>query len=64
MAEILGVGLTHSPSLISPDEDRNTSLHRTLKNNDNIPAARDPRLHRNLYFELQQVLGGSEALTS
>ena len=34
MVEILVVVLTHSPSLISPDEDRNTSLHRTLKNND------------------------------
>ena len=30
MAELLGVGLTHSPSLISPDEDGNTSLARTL----------------------------------
>lgn len=43
MAEILGVGLTHSPSLISPDEDGNTSLARTLRNNDRIPAAfKDP----------------------
>ena len=44
MAELLGVGLTHSPSLISPDEDGNTSLARTLRNNDRIPAElKDPR---------------------
>ena len=44
MGEILGVGLTHSPSLITPDEDGNTSLARTLRNNDSIPAEfKDPK---------------------
>jgi len=38
MAEILGVGLTHSPSLIAPDELKNYSLTRALSNNDRIPA--------------------------
>ena len=38
MAEILGVGLTHSPSLIVPDELKNYSLTRALSNNDRIPA--------------------------
>jgi hypothetical protein len=43
MAEMLGIGLTHSPSLIAPDEDGNTSLARALRNNDNIPAKfKDP----------------------
>ena len=38
MAEILGLGLTHSPSLIRPDEDGESSLKRTLRTNDNVPA--------------------------
>ena len=38
MAEILGVGLTHSPSLITPDELKNYSLTRALQSNDRIPA--------------------------
>ncbi|MCS5668782.1 MAG: extradiol ring-cleavage dioxygenase, partial [Dehalococcoidia bacterium] len=37
MAEILGVGLTHSPSLIAPDELKNYSLTRALQSNDRIP---------------------------
>ena len=37
MAEILGVGLTHSPALITPDELKNYSLTRALTN-DRIPA--------------------------
>lgn len=37
MAEILGIGVTHSPSLIAKDEDKNYSLTRALKNNDKIP---------------------------
>ena len=39
MAEILGVGLTHSPSLISPDELKQYSLTRALTN-DRITAER------------------------
>ena len=38
MAEILGLGLTHSPSFIRPDEDGESSLKRTLRTNDRIPA--------------------------
>jgi len=37
MAEILGLGLTHSPSLIRPDEDGESSLKRTLRENDKVP---------------------------
>ena len=37
MGEILGLGLTHSPSFIKPDEAKDSSLHRTLKNNPNVP---------------------------
>ena len=38
MAEILGLGMTHSPSLIRPDEDGESSLKRTLRENDKVPA--------------------------
>ena len=38
MAEILGLGLTHSPSFIRPDEDRESSLKRTLRTNHRVPA--------------------------
>ena len=37
MAEILGLGMTHSPSLIRPDEDGESSLKRTLRENDKVP---------------------------
>ena len=37
MAEILGVGLTHSPSLIKPDEEMDFSITRSLRN-PNLPA--------------------------
>ena len=37
MGEILGLGLTHSPSFITPDEAKDSSLHRTLRTNKNIP---------------------------
>ena len=33
MAELLGLGLTHSPSFIRPDEDGESSLKRTLRTN-------------------------------
>ena len=39
MGEILGVGTTHYPPLISPDEDRSFPLTRTLRNNTNVPEA-------------------------
>ena len=38
MADILGLGLTHSPSLITPDEKSESSLKRTLRNNNRVPA--------------------------
>ena len=38
MAEILGLGLTHYPPLIAPDEDKLIPLKRTLRNNKNLPA--------------------------
>ena len=37
MAEILGLGLTHYPPLIGPDEDKNIPLKRTLNTNKNVP---------------------------
>ncbi len=33
MGEMLGIGLTHYPGLIAPDEDRNYPLTRTLRSN-------------------------------
>ena len=43
MAEILGLGLTHSPSFIRPDEDGESSLKRTLRTNHRIPPElKDP----------------------
>ena len=39
MAEILGLGVTHSPSLITPDDLKNYSLTRALEN-DRIPLQR------------------------
>ncbi|GIT02342.1 MAG: hypothetical protein CM1200mP27_09670 [Chloroflexota bacterium] len=45
MADILGVGLTHSPSLITPDELKNYSLTRALRNNDRTPGGKEePRI--------------------
>ena len=38
MAEILGLGLTHYPPLIAPDEDKLIPLKRTLRTNDRVPA--------------------------
>ena len=39
MAELLGLGLTHYPPLIAPDEDKAIPLRRTLRGNPNIPEA-------------------------
>ena len=42
MGEILGIGITHYPGLIAPDEDRAFPLTRTLLS-DRIPAeVKDP----------------------
>ena len=44
MGDILGMGLTHYPSLIAPDEERAFPLTRILKTNDRIPPAlKEPR---------------------
>ena len=37
MAEILGLGLTHAPTLARPDGDGELALKRTLAHNDRIP---------------------------
>ncbi len=37
MAEILGLGLTHAPTLVRPDGDGELALKRTLKHNNRIP---------------------------
>ncbi|MGE3538739.1 MAG: extradiol ring-cleavage dioxygenase [Candidatus Tectimicrobiota bacterium] len=37
MAQILGLGLTHAPTLARPDGDGELALKRTLKYNDRIP---------------------------
>ena len=37
MAEILGIGMTHAPTLARPDGDGELALQRTLKTNDRIP---------------------------
>ena len=38
MGEILGVGLTHYPPFIAPDEDRAIPLRRTLARDERVPA--------------------------
>ena len=42
MAEILGLGVTHSPSLIAPDELKNYSLTRALRNGRIPPERKNP----------------------
>lgn len=43
MGEILGIGMTHYPPLIAPDEDRLIPLRRTLARDERVPAAmKDP----------------------
>lgn len=37
MGEILGVGVTHYPPLITPDDERGFPLTRTLRSNDRVP---------------------------
>ena len=62
MAEILGVGLTHSPSLIAPDELKNYSLTRALRSNNRIPKERkDPA---SWPAAMQAEWGDDEGLTS
>ncbi|MYC30861.1 MAG: extradiol ring-cleavage dioxygenase [Chloroflexi bacterium] len=42
MAEILGLGLTHSPSLIKPDEEKDFSIHRSMRNPNLPPELKIP----------------------
>ena len=44
MGEILGLGVTHYPPLITPDEDRMYPLRRSLASDTRVPAAmKDPQ---------------------
>src|SRR5262245_6095629 len=44
MGEILGLGVTHYPVLITPDEDRAYPLQRTLARDDRVPPEmKDPQ---------------------
>jgi hypothetical protein len=43
MGEILGIGVTHYPPFIAPDEDRMFPLRRTLARDDRVPQEmKDP----------------------
>ena len=54
MAEIFGVGLTHYPALIAPDEDKMYPLLRTLKNDERQARLRGMGGDRR--FDLQKML--------
>ena len=61
MAEILGLGVTHSPSLIAPDELKNYSLTRALRN-DRIPLER--KNPENWPAAMREEWGDDEGYTS
>ena len=61
MAEILGIGVTHSPSLITPDEIKNYSLTRALRN-DRIPSER--KNPENWPAAMREEWGDDEGYTS
>ena len=61
MAEILGVGVTHSPSLISPDELKNYSLTRALRNEKIPPEKKNPE---NWPAAMREEWGDDEGYTS
>ena len=61
MAEILGVGVTHSPSLISPDELKNYSLTRALRNEKIPPERKNPE---NWPAAMREEWGDDEGYTS
>ena len=62
MAEILGLGLTHAPSLIRPDEDGESSLKRTLRENKNVPP--DMKIPTNWPEPMRIEYGEDEGLAS
>ena len=61
MAEILGVGVTHSPSLITPDELKNYSLTRALRN-ERIPL--EQKNPENWPAAMREEWGDDEGYTS
>ena len=61
MAEILGVGATHSPSLITPDELKNYSLTRALRN-ERIPL--EQKNPENWPAAMREEWGDDEGYTS
>jgi len=62
MADILGLGLTHAPSLIRPDEDGESSLKRTLRENKNVPP--DMKIPTNWPEPMRIEYGQDEGLAS
>ena len=61
MAEILGLGVTHSPSLIAPDELKNYSLTRALRN-ERIPS--EQKNPENWPDAMRKEWGDDEGYTS
>ncbi len=61
MAEILGLGVTHSPSLIAPDELKNYSLTRALRN-ERIPS--DQKNPEKSPEAIRKELGDDEGYSS
>ncbi|MCZ6876474.1 MAG: extradiol ring-cleavage dioxygenase [bacterium] len=62
MGEILGLGVTHYPPLIAPDEDRLFPLRRTLARDDRVPSEmKDPR---NWPQPMREEYGEDEGFTS
>jgi hypothetical protein len=62
MGEILGLGVTHYPPLITPDEDRAFPLRRTLARDDRVPAEmRDPQ---NWPAPMREEYGPDEGITA
>ena len=61
MAEILGVGVTHSPSLITPDELKHYSLTRALRN-ERIPS--DQKNPENWPDAMREEWGDDEGYAS
>lgn len=62
MGEILGLGVTHYPPFIAPDEDRMFPLRRTLARDDRVPEAmKDPS---NWPQPMQDEYGTDEGYTA
>ena len=62
MGDILGVGTTHYPPLITPDEDRGFPLTRTLRQNDKVPE--DMKIPTNWPEPMRVEYGEDEGLKS